>query len=120
MHLCANVLLGGFLPAGTIVRRNFSFQSGEKAWVNRGYRQASDWILARQHQLTDMLFSIQPLAQPSHLHRIAKLSREYVVEMETHPYDLEEYAFLTSPKMRSMLHDCVVAARYGRSLEHRS
>jgi predicted glycoside hydrolase/deacetylase ChbG (UPF0249 family) len=29
MHLCSNVLLGGLLPRGTHVRRNFSFRSGE-------------------------------------------------------------------------------------------
>jgi predicted glycoside hydrolase/deacetylase ChbG (UPF0249 family) len=120
MHLCANVLLGGLLPEGTTVRRNFSFQSGEKSWANRGYRQTSDWLLGRHHQLTDMFFSIQPLAQPNHLHQIAMLSREYVVEMETHPYDPDEYAFLTGPKMRSVLHNYTVAARYGRSPEHRS
>ena len=30
MHLCANVLFRGLLPPGTLVRRNFSFQAGEK------------------------------------------------------------------------------------------
>ena len=28
MHLCANVLQGGLLPAGTVVRRNFSVSAG--------------------------------------------------------------------------------------------
>src|SRR5947199_391206 len=37
MHLCANVLLGGLLPRGTLVRRNFSFQRGERSFFNRLY-----------------------------------------------------------------------------------
>src|SRR5262249_57956392 len=35
MHLCANVVLQGLLPTGTVVRRNFSFRTGEKGIVNR-------------------------------------------------------------------------------------
>lgn len=57
MHLCANVLLGGLLPTGTIARRNFSFQPGEKSGVNRLYRAAIDRILARRHRFTDFFFS---------------------------------------------------------------
>jgi hypothetical protein len=34
MHLCANVLWQGLLPAGTLVRRNFSFHPGEKSRWN--------------------------------------------------------------------------------------
>ena len=32
MHLCANVLVQNLLPWGTMVRRNFSFDRGEKFW----------------------------------------------------------------------------------------
>src|SRR5260370_8126721 len=35
MHLCANVLLPGLLPLGTIVRRNFHFLPGGKSLPNR-------------------------------------------------------------------------------------
>ena len=61
MHLCANVLLGGLLPPGTIVRRNFSFHPGEKSTLNRGYRRVVDGILERQHRMTDFFFSLPPL-----------------------------------------------------------
>jgi hypothetical protein len=112
MHLCANVLLGGLLPPGTVVRRNFSFQPGEKSFGNRCYRQAIDWILGRRHRLTDFFFSIQPLAPPSRLHRILDLSHRYVVEVETHPQEPSEHAFLTSDGIRNLVGNFVIAPRF--------
>jgi hypothetical protein len=109
MHLCANVLLGGLLPPGTIVRRNFSFQPGEKGFANRCYRQAIDWVLGRRHRLADFFFSIQPLAPPSRLQRIVNLSRQYVVEVETHPQEGAEHAFLTGDGIRNLVGNCVIA-----------
>src|SRR5262249_23162474 len=38
MHLASNVLLEGIIPAGTKVRKSFSFWPGEKSVVNRLYR----------------------------------------------------------------------------------
>ena len=93
MHLCANVMFGGLLPAGTLVRRNFSFQPGEKSVWNRVYRAFTDGLLERRHRLADYLFSLQPL-QPTRLQRIFALARRSVVELETHPVDREEYRFL--------------------------
>jgi predicted glycoside hydrolase/deacetylase ChbG (UPF0249 family) len=95
MHLCANVLFGGLLPHGTHVRRNFSFQSGEKSAANRTYRRLVDRMLARRHRLADYLFSLPPLEPPSRLERIFSLARQHVVEVETHPVQPEEYRFLT-------------------------
>jgi predicted glycoside hydrolase/deacetylase ChbG (UPF0249 family) len=60
MHLCANVLLGRLLPPGTIVRRNFSFQPGEKSFGNRLYRKVVDHMLARRHRLADFFFRCRP------------------------------------------------------------
>lgn len=94
MHLCANVLFAGLLPAGTIARRNFSFQPGEKSGVNRFYRGVIDRILARRHRLTDFFFSLPPLEPRERLDRIFAVARQSVVELETHPVNLEEYRFL--------------------------
>jgi hypothetical protein len=94
MHLCANVLLGGLLPPGIVVRRNFSFQPGEKGSVNRWYRKVVDSILGRQHRLTDFLFSLPPMGVPGRLERIASLAGTSIVELETHPVDETEYRFL--------------------------
>ena len=56
MHLCANVIGGNLLPAGAIVRRNFSFLPGEKSALNRAYRARLDRRLAERYQLTDYFF----------------------------------------------------------------
>jgi chitin disaccharide deacetylase len=112
MHLCANVLLGNLLPAGTIVRRNFSFQSGEKGWVNRFYRRAVDRRLARRHHVVDYLFSLQPLEPPSRLQRIFSVARQSVVELETHPINLEEFRFLTEGEILRRLGNLPIAARF--------
>ncbi len=100
MHLCANVLLSGFLPRGSRVRRNFSFQPGQKSFANRMYRKTVDAILARRHRLTDFFFSLPPLDPTCRLERIFDLAREYTVEVETHPVRPEEYAFLTGSVMQ--------------------
>jgi predicted glycoside hydrolase/deacetylase ChbG (UPF0249 family) len=94
MHLCANVLYQGLLPQGTVVRRNFSFQPGEKSIFNRTYRRVVDGRLARRHRLVEFLFSLAPLEPPGRLQRIFSLAREHVIEVETHPVLPDEYRFL--------------------------
>jgi predicted glycoside hydrolase/deacetylase ChbG (UPF0249 family) len=94
MHLCSNVLFARLLPAGTVVRRNFTFQPGEKVWFNRLYRQLVDRQLARRHHTTDLFFSLIPFDPPERLLRIFKLTEAFTVEVETHPVRLEEYEFL--------------------------
>jgi hypothetical protein len=94
MHLCANVVLRNLLPSGTFVRRNFSFQPGEKGPVNRIYRGIVDRLLRRRHGLMDFLFAMPPLDPPDHLHRVFALARRFAVEVETHPVNAEEYRFL--------------------------
>jgi hypothetical protein len=100
MHLCTNVLFAGLLPAGTIVRRNFSFQPGEKSGVNRLYRGVIDRILSRKHRLTDFFFSLPSLAPAERLERIFALASRWVVEIETHPINPQEYSLLTGGGIR--------------------
>lgn len=94
MHLCANVLLANLLPCGTIVRRNFSFEAGEKSFANRFYRRAVDSLLSRRYRSTDFFFSLVPFEPPERLERIFSLSDSFVVEVETHPANPKELAFL--------------------------
>jgi hypothetical protein len=94
MHLCSNVLMGRLLPQGTIVRRNFSFDAGEKSICNRWYRRVVDGVLARRHHLTDFFFSLPPMDPPDRLRKIFASARDRVVELETHPINSEEYQFL--------------------------
>lgn len=94
MHHCANVLMARLLPAGTVVRRNFSFQPGEKSWANRTCRNVLDRMLARRHRLTDYFFSLAPVELASRLERIFALAQQSIVEVETHPINPAEYRFL--------------------------
>jgi chitin disaccharide deacetylase len=112
MHLCANVLLGRLLPPGTIVRRNFSFQPGEKSLVNRFYRKAVDHRLARRHRLVDFLFSLAPLETKGRLERIRLLAREFIVEVETHPVNADEYRFLKGDEAARWTEDVPIAPRF--------
>ena len=94
MHLCANVQFQRLLPAGTIVRRNFSFVPGEKSILNRLYRRWQDRRLANRHRITDFFFSLPPLEPPRRLEKIFDLAVHATVEVETHPINPDEYTFL--------------------------
>jgi hypothetical protein len=112
MHLCANVLLASLLPAGTIVRRSFSFSPGEKSWGNRLYRRGIDRILARRHRVGDFFFSLPPLEPASRLAGIFSAARQSVVEVETHPVCPAEYRFLTGGELFRWTEDLPIATRY--------
>jgi hypothetical protein len=109
LHLCANVQRAKLLPAGSIVRRNFSFRPGEKSWLNRFYRETVDRRLARRHCLVDFLFTLPPLQPVSRLQTIFSVAREHSVELETHPVDPAEYQFLTGGEF-ALLRDGVQVA----------
>lgn len=112
MHLCANVLFQKLLPAGTVVRRNFSFLPGEKHFTNRFYRELVDRSLTRRHRLSDFFFSLPPFQPPDRLKRILSLARHFLVEVETHPVNVDEFEFLTGLATHSALGDLAVAPRY--------
>jgi predicted glycoside hydrolase/deacetylase ChbG (UPF0249 family) len=104
-HLCTNVLAQGLLGDTAIVRRNFTFERGEKSWFNRAYRGWVDRRLARRHRVTDYLFSILPLEDSARLERIIQLARTASVELETHPVQDEERELLLSDAFRARLGD---------------
>ena len=117
MHLSSNVLFAKLLPEGTIVRRSFTFQSGEKSALNRMYRRIVDRKLAHRHRLTDFFFSLVPLEPPARLQRILSLATSHTIEIETHPVNPREYDYLMGEEMlaveskrgnrRSILHSKV-------------
>ena len=109
MHLCANVLVGRLLPPVPVVRRNFSFEAGEKSFVNRFYRRVVDSILARRHRLTDFFFSIAPLTPHMRLQRIFSLAKQFAVEVETHPSNPDEYQFLFSGEVCRLAGDVPIS-----------
>lgn len=113
VHLCTNVLLQGLLGDTAIVRRNFTFERGEKSWLNRWYRSRVDRHLARRHHVTDYMFSIEPLDATARLDRIIELARDANVELETHPVRADERALLLSEAFRARLAN-VRVVRYGQ------
>jgi hypothetical protein len=112
MHLCANVLWGELLPPGTVARRNFSFQPGEKSLWNRLYRQMVDHRLARRHRVTDYFFSLEPVEPLSRLQRVFGLASGSVVEVETHPVNADEYRFLVEGEIFRHTGSVQIASRF--------
>lgn len=95
MHLSANILLGGLLPSGTLVRRHFSYEPGEKAVRNGIFRRFTNLALARRHHVADYVFSLPPLRDVARLQRIFSLAQYSIVEVETHPINPDEYRYLS-------------------------
>jgi len=94
MHLSANVLFSRLLPPGTIIRRHFSRESGEKLLRNALFRKFTDELLTRNHPVVDFFFCLSPLDRPGRLRRICLLASRSIVELETHPVNPYEYRFL--------------------------
>jgi predicted glycoside hydrolase/deacetylase ChbG (UPF0249 family) len=103
MHLCANVLFSNVLPAGTKLRRNFSFWPGEKSGSNRIYRRLVDSWLARRYRLPDYFFDLTQCIQSKKLDRVAVLAKSSNVELMTHPAVNEEGEYLMSDEFEAIL-----------------
>jgi predicted glycoside hydrolase/deacetylase ChbG (UPF0249 family) len=112
MHLSANVLLGGLLPTGKIVRRHFSRESGEKFLRHGVFRWITDALLTRRYRLSDYFFSIIPLEPQPRLQRIFTLAKNSVVEMETHPVDPGEHRFLAGGEIFRWIGETSIANCY--------
>lgn len=112
MHLNANVLLGKLLPAGTIVRRNETFLASEKGLLNRLYRKSLDGLLVRRHRIVDFFFTLAPIQPVSRLQRIFSLSRDSVIELETHPVDPDEFRLLMSEEIFTQIGSLQIARRF--------
>jgi len=110
MHLCANVLLQGLLPSGTLVRRNFSFHPGQKSLWNRMYRRLVDYQLSKRHRLVDLFFSLAPLEPPDRLREIISLAERFVVEVETHPVNQKEYHFLLNGGIAQLMGNVTIGS----------
>jgi chitin disaccharide deacetylase len=116
MHLSGNVLLRKLLPAGPILRRHFSYETGEKKVRNAIFRLYSNVATARRYRTTDFFFSLPPLSPAERLERIFSLSRRFVVEVETHPVNAEEYEFLTGGKLLRWTNEYPLAPNFGKTV----
>ncbi len=118
MHLSANVLLGGLLPPGTIVRRHFSHESREKALRHRVFRRLTDAALTSRYRVADFFFPLIPLDPPARLQRIFSLASRSVVEVETHPVNPDEYRFLAGGEIFRCAGDSPIARSYEIARSH--
>jgi chitin disaccharide deacetylase len=103
MHLCANVVFDGLIPADHRVRRNFSFRRGEKGNLNIIYRRFIDSILRRRHQLTDYFFDLARFLTTEQFAPIVTLAGRADVELMTHPARMAEQTFLLSDSFSETL-----------------
>ena len=103
MHLCANLLFSKMIPAGTKMRRNFSFWPGEKGLLNRAYRGLVDRWLARRYRLTDYFFDLTQCLQEKKLDRVTVLAKSSHVELMTHPIVQREADYLMSDEFYALL-----------------
>ncbi|MDR3724611.1 MAG: ChbG/HpnK family deacetylase [Terracidiphilus sp.] len=111
MHLCANVIRQKLLPAGAIVRRNFTFVADRKGLINRLYRTWQDRQLVRRCRMTDYFFDLIPMV-PERLEKIFDLASNANIEVETHPYRDDEYEFLSGMEFWKLLNGVKVRRGY--------
>jgi chitin disaccharide deacetylase len=102
-HLCQNVLLGGVIPAGETVRRDFSYWPGEKSLLARGYRWLINRSLERKYIVTRYFFSLRECLETGRLSRVFRLARSFDVELMTHPSNRVEYEYLMSDRHEDAL-----------------
>jgi predicted glycoside hydrolase/deacetylase ChbG (UPF0249 family) len=102
-HLCQNVLIGGVIPAGKTVRRDFSYWPGERSPLARAYRWFIDRSLQRKYIVTRYFFSLRECLETGRLPRVFRLARSFDVELMTHPSNPAEYEYLMSNRCEDAL-----------------
>jgi predicted glycoside hydrolase/deacetylase ChbG (UPF0249 family) len=103
MHLCANIVRDGLIPAGESVRRSFSFKKGEKSWLNRAYRSVIDRKLHRRYRVTDSFYSLEQCLKKGDINSVVQLATSNAVELMTHPEKSIEYHFLMSDPWNALM-----------------
>jgi predicted glycoside hydrolase/deacetylase ChbG (UPF0249 family) len=108
-HLSLNMIFGKVLPLGAIVRRSFTFQKGEKNWLNRRYRRLVDAWLEKRFVTTDGFFSLSPVEDLPRLRKIFGLARNAHVELMAHPWRKDESVFLSGNEFQKLTADVRLA-----------
>lgn len=103
MHLCANVLGQHLLPGKVRIRGPFTFKSGEKSRMNRGYRSLIARHLHNAFITPDRLYSIEPVADTDRFRRIVREAMVLNVELEVHPENVEQQQLLSSQYFKGLL-----------------
>jgi hypothetical protein len=103
MHLCANILGGGLLPAGARIRGTFTFEEGEKGLVNRWYRRRLHRLISRTYKSTGGFFTIAPVSDARRVFALLQRGQAGDIEIEVHPELDEETEFLLSDRFGDLL-----------------
>jgi predicted glycoside hydrolase/deacetylase ChbG (UPF0249 family) len=103
MHLCTNVLAAKLIPIGARVRRAFTFNQGEKNPFNRLYRHILNICVSRRFISTDCFLSIAPVQNYDRFRNIIDRASRETVEIEVHPENGEEAAFILSDQYQYLL-----------------
>ncbi|MBC7195639.1 MAG: ChbG/HpnK family deacetylase [Deferribacterales bacterium] len=110
MHLCANVILGKYLPHDIPIRRTFTFSWGEKNPFNILYRRLLDYYINRRYISTDSFYSLSPLKNIEKLYKIFKVSKMQNVELMVHPNREEEFLFISSDKYLELINRTILGS----------
>lgn len=96
MHLSFNGFLAirSKLPTGSLVRRHFTFEKGEKSVFNRTYRRFFDRILDKRFFLWDGMYALQDLLRDGQLERLIARKSDSGIELMIHPIFETEIEFL--------------------------
>jgi len=108
MHLCMNMLMSNLIPESTLIRRTYTFESGEKNFFNLAYRRLVNLLIDARYISSDKFLSIEPISNEKRLKRIFELSKKENIEIEVHPEKNDECAFLLSDDFGKLLHDVQV------------
>lgn len=111
MHLSTNGLWALRRFPGNRVRRNFTFEAGEKSFWNRCLRGMIDTLVSQRFSVTDRFYSLETVLNQGSISKIVEASRSQVVELMTHPIYPSEGAFLVSSEGRGMLEELSIPFR---------
>ena len=103
MHLCSNMLFSNKLPKGARIRRTIAFERGEKGAFNRIYRRILNFYISRQFISTNVFFIVDPTQDPNRLTNIVKRAAKENVEIEVHPENYEETAYLMGSQFQALI-----------------
>jgi len=107
MHLCANMLVGRFIPAETRVRRNIHFINEKKSVINRAYRSIIDSYLTKRYYCTDYFLHVHQFMHEDKeeringLKKLAELSKKAEIELLVHPHQQADYKFVMSDEFKT-------------------
>jgi chitin disaccharide deacetylase len=103
MHLCANMILGNFIPKNSRVRRTYTFDFGEKNILNISYRKYINRWISRKFISTNRFLSVAPIEDIDRLSSIFKRSQSENIEIEVHPEIEKELTFLLGKEFKQLL-----------------